>query len=176
MTETAPLTIEQKIEKGKEEKDLGNAAFKAANLPEALRHYHTAILYLTGLDNAHLKSFVGGQKDLEESVKNDIKMTVNTCHSNMAACHLKAGNWEKAIRACDKALEKTPDNAKALFRRGKANLELKNLDRAESDFKKALEIEPKDAGIRAEIQRIKAIRQEYDQKQKKEWAGMFDRK
>ncbi|KAJ3104528.1 hypothetical protein HDU96_008909 [Phlyctochytrium bullatum] len=171
-----PMTVQDKIEKGKSEKDLGNAAFKSGDMKLALRHYHTAVLYLSGLDNAHLKSFVGGQQDLEDAIKNDIKLTINTCHTNMAACHLKNGNWEKAIKSCDKVLEKTPDNAKALFRRGKANLELKNVDKAESDLKKALELEPKDAGIRAELEKIKVIHKQYDEKQKKEWAGMFDRK
>ncbi|KAJ3102545.1 hypothetical protein HDU97_000414 [Phlyctochytrium planicorne] len=194
----AQLTTEQKVQKGKDEKDLGNTAFKEGNIQEALRHYHLAILFLTGLDNAHLKSFVGGSKDLDESIKTDIKATINTCHTNMAACHLKNGNFEKAIKSCDKVLDKTPDNTKAhrdpspagiecilnmlssffqaLFRRGKANLELKNLDKAEADLKKAAELEPKDGGIRAELQKIKAIRLDYEKKQKKEWAGMFDRK
>ncbi|KAI8831089.1 hypothetical protein BC829DRAFT_377733 [Chytridium lagenaria] len=175
MTGTAPLTTLEKVEKGKTEKDLGNEAFKKGELPLAIRHYYNAILYLKGLDNGHLKSFVGGQQDLEESLKNEIKATINTCHTNMAACHLKAGNWEKAIKACDSVCKVLQRQGKALFRRGKANLELKNIDRAEADLKKAMEIEPKDPNIRAELQKIKSIRQEYDQKQKKEWAGMFER-
>jgi pentatricopeptide repeat protein len=101
--------------------------------------------------------------------------TVGTCYNNMAACHIKNGNWEKAVKACDKVLEKQPNNAKALFRRGQSNLALKNLDKAETDLRKAIQIEPNDVGIRNELAKIKKIRDEYDAKQKREFAGMFDK-
>ncbi|KAJ3192802.1 Tetratricopeptide repeat protein 9A [Irineochytrium annulatum] len=168
------MTILEKVQKGKDEKDAGNAAFKAGDIQVALRHYHTSILYLSGLDNAHLKTFVGGE-DMQEEVKKDIKETILTCNSNMAACHMKKENWEKAIACCAKVLDKNPDNAKALFRRGKSNLELGNLDKAEADLKKACKLQPNDTGIRAELARIAEKHKALDEKQKKELFGMFDK-
>ncbi|KAJ3320589.1 Tetratricopeptide repeat protein 9A [Blyttiomyces sp. JEL0837] len=168
------LSVGEKIEKGKSEKDLGNAEFKKGAIKEALRHYHTAILYLSGLDNAHLNAFVKTESMAAE-VKADIQSTILSIHNNMAACHIKNNAWDRAILACDKVLEKTPENAKALFRRGQSYLQLNNVDKALPDLKKAAELEPNDVGIRNELAKLKQKLKEYDEKQKKDFAGMFDR-
>ncbi|KAJ3412086.1 hypothetical protein HDV05_001310 [Chytridiales sp. JEL 0842] len=93
----------------------------------------------------------------------------------MAACHLKNSNWQRAIGACDKVLAKSENNAKALFRRGQAYLQLNKLDKAEADLRKSVEADPKDPAPRAELAKIKQLKQERDEKAKKEWTGFLDR-
>ncbi|KAJ1569008.1 hypothetical protein HK405_011098, partial [Cladochytrium tenue] len=90
-------------------------------------------------------------------------------------CHVRNEKWDRAIACCNKVLEKQPENPKALYRRGLSNLALRNLDLAEEDLNKALKLEPRDAGIAREVAKVKAVRAEYEAKQKKEWKGMFDR-
>jgi tetratricopeptide (TPR) repeat protein len=150
---------------------------------------------LQGLDNGHLSGIVGSVEQMEGNVRDDINQTLcvycagdyffiirmltqiyrTQCYNNMAACHLKNSNWEKAIFACEKALSKSENNAKALFRRAQANIHLKNLDKAETDLRKALEIDPKDAGIRTELAKIKQVRKEYEENSKKEWRGFLNK-
>jgi hypothetical protein len=38
------MSVEEKVAKGIEEKELGNASFKAGDLNAAFRHYHTVSL------------------------------------------------------------------------------------------------------------------------------------
>ncbi|KAI9344791.1 hypothetical protein DFJ73DRAFT_839688 [Zopfochytrium polystomum] len=169
------MTVEEKIAKGKEQKDIGNQAFKNGDNQAALRSYHNAVLYLSGLDSSSMNGIVGNQKELEQSLKDDIMKTLATCHNNIAAVHIRNQKWDRAITYCNKVLEKQPENSKALFRRGQSNLALNNLDAAEADLVKAAKLEPKDAAIRGELAKIKKRREEYAEKQKKEWKGMFDR-
>ena len=46
-----------------------------------------------------------------------------------------------------KVLELQPENAKALFRRGVANMNLNNMDRAENDLKKAETLDPEGMSV-----------------------------
>ena len=52
-------------------------------------------------------------------------------------------------------------------------MRLNNIDKAEENIRKAMELDPKDVGIRAELQKIIKIQKEYELKQKKQWAGIF---
>ncbi|KAJ3158383.1 hypothetical protein HDU86_002849 [Geranomyces michiganensis] len=140
-------TVAEKLATGKAAKDKGNAAFKAGHIQEALREYHTATLYLTGLDNAAMSAFVP-QNPLADAVKAEIKDTLKACYSNMSACYLKQSRPEKCIELTAKVLALDPKNAKALFRRGQANSDLKNVDAAYADLLKAAELAPQDKGIR----------------------------
>jgi len=57
-------------------------------------------------------------------------------------CHLRLGNIEKARIWCTKALNMDPENVKALFRRGKCNLQLGILDEARSDLERVSDSHP----------------------------------
>ncbi|KAI9030442.1 hypothetical protein DFJ74DRAFT_470976 [Hyaloraphidium curvatum] len=93
----------------------------------------------------------------------------------MAAVQLKLGEWNKAIRAADQALNVDDKNVKALFRRAMAELGNDDLDLAEADFKKVVALDPADPAPRAELQKIKERRKELEKKSKSELSGMFNR-
>ncbi|KAJ3020166.1 Tetratricopeptide repeat protein 9A [Thoreauomyces humboldtii] len=163
-------TINVKLAKGKEEKDKGNAQFKAGNVTEALRSYHTATLYLTGLDNAAMSAFVPGQA-LAEELKADIKETLKACYSNMAACYIKQSKFDKCISTCTKIIALDPANPKAHYRRGLSYLALNNADAALSDQKKAAELAPQDKGIREELGKAAAAVKEGEEKARAVFRG-----
>ncbi|KAI8816102.1 uncharacterized protein EV422DRAFT_547320 [Fimicolochytrium jonesii] len=165
----AMSAIEEKLEKGKEQKDRGNGEFKKGNLVEALRFYHHATLYLNGLDNAGAAAFVPS-KPLEAGQKKEIKETLNACYGNMAACYLKQNNYEKCIKTCSKIIDSEP-TAKAYFRRGLSHLELNAVEEALKDLKKAVELAPQDKGIREGLARAHAKEKEMDEKDKAAWRG-----
>ncbi|RKO88300.1 hypothetical protein BDK51DRAFT_44661 [Blyttiomyces helicus] len=81
---TGPLSVEDKIEKGKLLKEQGNAEFKAGKNVEALRFYHQATLFLTGLDNGNALSSMVPSAVLAETAKKDITDTLRACYLNMA--------------------------------------------------------------------------------------------
>ncbi|TPX69297.1 hypothetical protein SpCBS45565_g02544 [Spizellomyces sp. 'palustris'] len=168
-------TVEEKLGKGKEEKEKGNVEFKNGNLVKALRFYHQvfqqtnekAVLYLTGLDNSSMSSIVPG-KNLEEGVKKEIADTLKACYSNMAACYLKQSKYEKAIDVCEKVIKIDPQNAKAYFRRGQSHHKLNNLEKARTDLFRAAELAPQDAGIRAELNNVNDRLKELEEKSKQD--------
>merc|ERR1711865_626868 len=104
----------------------------------------------------------------------DVKRLKQSTHLNMAACYLKVGKHQKCIDACTAALA-FGAISKAFFRRGQANLELRNLDEAKSDFESARQLEPGDAAITAELRRLQAAFKQHADKEKKKFANMFDK-
>ena len=54
---------------------------------------------------------------------------------NYSQCQLLLGNYYEVIEQCSQVLQREPDNVKALYRRGIANLKAWNPDEAEKDLK-----------------------------------------
>jgi tetratricopeptide (TPR) repeat protein len=70
------------------------------------------------------------------------------CYNNMAVCHLKRENWQRAIECGDSVIGMDPDNAKAYFRRGQAQAAMGAWHAATQDYKRAAELSPQDVLIR----------------------------
>ena len=64
-------------------------------------------------------------------------------------------------------------NSKAIFRRGQAYLGMNEFDTALVDFRKVLEMEPKDKGVLNEIARAKKAKLDMVQKEKQIYSKMF---
>ncbi|KAI8800507.1 hypothetical protein BJ742DRAFT_841394 [Cladochytrium replicatum] len=170
------LTFQDKFDKGKSLKEEGNALFKAGKASEAIRKYHEATLYLQGLDNNSVAAFMPGQDiKIADDIKEAITANLVACWSNISACHLKNGNYQRTLVFCDKVLAKDADNVKAIFRRGQARFALGDIDKAEEDFKKANQLAPNDPGPVQELKKVKIKHKEYEEKQKKELRGFLQR-
>ncbi|CAG0918529.1 unnamed protein product [Notodromas monacha] len=101
-----------------QEKELGNAAYKAKNFDEALVHYQKAI---------------------------DIDPTDITFYNNMGAVYFEKKSYDEVLKWCEKAVEVGRENradykliAKALLRLANAHKELGDLYKAKSFFEKSL--------------------------------------
>lgn len=136
------LVVPEKIEKAKAEKDRGNALFSKGEHKEALAAYHYAKLYIKGLVN------------VKPEEQEEIKAIEKSCHLNMAAVYVNLGWWQKAITVSTQVLESDSNNIKALFRRGKAYLELNNTENARTDIVRAIKLAPSDKGLRDEYARL----------------------
>lgn len=105
-------------------KEAGNDAFKKENFDDALECYTKAI----------------------EVVQDDSKEKA-VLYKNRAAVYLKLEEHEKAVIDCNLALEFSPNDPKALFRRSQAYEVLGKIDLAYTDAKMVHNLDPKNKAI-----------------------------
>jgi len=102
-------------EKALEEKTLGNEKFSKGDYPNAIKHYSEAI------------------KRNPEDAK---------LFSNRAACYQKLAEFNLALKDCEECIRLEPDFVKGHIRKGYALYALKEFNRAQTAFQKAMDIDP----------------------------------
>mmetsp|Transcript_31189 Transcript_31189/g.72701 ORF Transcript_31189/g.72701 Transcript_31189/m.72701 type:complete len:420 (+) Transcript_31189:103-1362(+) len=142
------------VQKGK-----ANAKFKEGMHVEAKESYLKALSYLENMKQ--------GEQDPEhtptESEKNLMAQVVSVrvmLLLNVAACCLKQGKNEEVLESCHQVLTLQPENQKALYRRGVAQLNLGKLAEASSDLRHVLRLTDKTdtatiRDVRRELDRVK---------------------
>lgn len=128
--ESWDMNTPEKIEAAGKKKEEGNVLFKAGKYTRASKRYEKAVKYIE-YDSA-----------FQDEEKQQAKVLKITCNLNNAACKLKLKEYKQAEKLCTKVLEMDSRNVKALYRRAQAYIQLVDLDLAELDIKKALEIDP----------------------------------
>jgi len=94
---------------------------------------------------------------------------------NDAACKLKLKDYSEAIHLTTKCLEDDPVNVKALYRRAQAYSATMDLELAEEDIKKALEIDPENRDTKLEQKRLNQKIAAHRKKEAKLYGNMFER-
>jgi tetratricopeptide (TPR) repeat protein len=85
----------------------------------------------------------------------------------LAQCYLKIRSYERTIKNCNEALQIDSKNIKALFRISIAHRSLQQFDQARTYLNTAINIEPYNAEIIDEAQRLdRAIEQQKKNEQK----------
>ncbi|GAB2288797.1 70 kDa peptidyl-prolyl isomerase [Dionaea muscipula] len=125
-----PFIAKKKIEAAGKKKEEGNALFKAGKYTRASKRYEKAAKYIE-----YDTSFGDEEKKQSKALK-------VTCNLNNVAFQLKLKEYKQAEKLCTKVLEQDSRNVKALYRRAQAYIEQADLELAEYDIKKALEIDP----------------------------------
>jgi len=101
---------------------------------------------------------------------------VEKIYSNMSACHMKNGNWKRALDCAERALKKNPNNDKAMFRKGKALGELGWTERAEKVLSDLRARNPSDTQIvEQELARMKLQEAERERKANQKFRGFLSR-
>ena len=144
----------------------GRSIFKAKNYKNALKNYSRVFGYtglntsinlnamFTGADPPTKRSKSdGNEPNLEDQLS---KLRITT-FSNIAACYLKMENYEKCIEKCNRVLECDADNVKAIFRRGRAYLALKDDFNAAKDLEKAQQAMPDDKLVQYFMKKLKKM-------------------
>lgn len=112
--------------------------------------------------------------ELREKLQPILQINVAVC-LNLAAGELKLRNATNAKNACDEVLLNEPNNAKALYRRGQAHIELKNYDDALVDLEQAYRSSPSDKNVQNEYQRAKEVWRNYQNQQMDAYKNLFER-
>eukprot|EP00918_Siedleckia_nematoides_P092856 GHVU01203820.1.p1 GENE.GHVU01203820.1~~GHVU01203820.1.p1 ORF type:complete len:226 (+),score=42.03 GHVU01203820.1:209-886(+) len=185
----ANITWEEKLSKALEYKQLGNEKYKSGNFKQAIGKYHRALLYLKGIDHAKASSMQAIQAalgagdrpsdNLSEEAKKEVTALQVDCYNNLAAVLLKMSSpmYEKVVFYCDCVLEFSPQNIKALFRKGVALYHLKTVDVAMECLTQATK-QPggeKDASITKYLQLCEKASASQDEKMKKTYKQMFEK-
>ncbi|KAN0124587.1 TPR-like protein [Lactarius tabidus] len=176
---TDPSTTEIKLKFAREKKAIGDTAFKAGNITDALRSYHEVLLYVEGLDRARgVASVMKGPSDGAEAPKERTEADdlMEKVYANMSACHIKRDNWKRAQETAEKALAKNPKNYKAMFRRAKALGEQGYSERAEKILEELIRQSPSDApAATTELRRLRAIDKERQKVHNQKLKGWLNR-
>jgi peptidyl-prolyl isomerase D len=131
-------------------KDYGNKAFKAGNLSVGLEKYQKGLRY------------INEEPDLEKEpaeTKKELDALRFSLNNNSALLSLKLESWDETVRSASSALDvagvKDADRAKAYYRRGYANVRLKDEETAVKDLTEALRLAPGDSLIANELNSVK---------------------
>lgn len=159
--ESWDMNTEEKIEAAGRKKEEGNTLFKAGKYGKASKRYEKAV------------KFIEYDSSFSDEEKKQAKALKITCNLNEAACKLKMKAYKEAEKLCTKVLELDSRNVKALYRRSQAYMNQTDLDLAESDIKKALEIDPDNRDVKVEYKKLKEKVKEYNKKDAKFYGNMF---
>ncbi|KAG2580128.1 70 kDa peptidyl-prolyl isomerase-like [Panicum virgatum] len=159
--ESWDLNNEEKIEAAGKKKEEGNALFKLGKYARASKRYEKAA------------KFIEYDSSFSEDEKKQSKQLKISCNLNNAACKLKLKDYKQAEKLCTKVLELDSQNVKALYRRVQAYMQLADLELAEADIKKALEIDPDNRDVKLEYRALKEKIKEYNKKDAKFYSNMF---
>lgn len=161
--ESWSLKNNQQVEQAKLYKEKGTNYFKANKYNLAIKMYKKVASFLE-----YEGSFEGDLK----TQRNDL---ILSAHLNLALCYLKMDQNVEAKDSCNEALKLSPQNEKALFRRGQAYLALASPEIAIKDFQEVLKVEPKNTAAVKQIGICNNLIKKQLEKEKKLYANMFDK-
>nr|XP_030136884.3 uncharacterized protein LOC115496557 isoform X8 [Taeniopygia guttata] len=139
-----PLLPAVRLCLGSQRRERGNFHFARGDFAAALRSYRLSLRALDGPAAAP-----PGPEEEEELREQRVK-----CLNNCAAAELKLGRTEEALAACEAALRISPDNGRALLRRGQLLAEQGRDAEAALVLRRALELDPASKVIHTELSRL----------------------
>ncbi|KAG2726353.1 hypothetical protein I3760_01G108200 [Carya illinoinensis] len=143
--ESWEMNTQEKIEAAGKKKEEGNALVKATKYERASKRYQKAVRFID-----HDSSF-------SDEEKKQAKVLKITCNLNNAACKVKLKYYKQAERLCTKV----------------SCIQLVDLDLAELDIKKALEIDPDNRDVKLEYKILKEKVREYNKKDAQFYGTIF---
>ncbi|KAG0476300.1 hypothetical protein HPP92_013141 [Vanilla planifolia] len=145
-------------------KSFGNEYYKKEDYKMALKKYRKALRYL---------DVCWEKEEIDEERSSLLRRTKSVILSNSSACKVKLGDLKGALLDADFAIREREGNAKAFFRQGQAHIALNDIDAAVESFKKALELEPNDGGIKKELAAAKKKVADRLNQERRAFARMF---
>ncbi|KAM9978952.1 hypothetical protein ACTFIY_012697 [Dictyostelium cf. discoideum] len=147
---------EANLKVGEAIKNIGNDYFKQGKSLEAIDKYNKALRYLDCCSN------IDGLKNVQ-----------TICYNNMSQCYLKEKKGSNALVAAKKALELSPNDIKALFRKAKALSLMEEYDEAIKDFQKIIDIDSENKDAKLELERVQKLQKAKDLKSAKAYSKLF---
>ena len=162
----AELSAAERLSLARSQKQEGAVAFAAGEWARAQRLYRDAALSLlveplmgcSEEDGGDFRELCAPEADLEEARRLYVSAWLNA-----SLCALKCDEWRAAVGAATSALGRMSDPlgtekelyAKALFRRGRAYVELHDFDSARTDLREAATLQPRNGAVARELERCR---------------------
>ncbi|KAK9471698.1 uncharacterized protein V1510DRAFT_419370 [Dipodascopsis tothii] len=131
-------------------KNQGNEQFQLKQYKSAVEFYTKALqakLAPKDDDDEDPDLDISQQEDKAAEERAVQELTV-VCLANRAACNLELKNFRRTINDCTEALRLNPVHTKAIYRAGRASMEIGKFQDARDCVARGLEIEPKSAAFR----------------------------
>lgn len=138
-------------------KEAGIGLFKEGRYVDAFYRFSKACKILITLEPIQ-------DLELDKTLESNIYNLRLVLYNNMAGCQLNRKNYEHTISLCNKILNKESSNVKALYRRGVAHGNLKDVEKAVADLKNAANLEPHNQTIKEQLSIYNVKLQEANQK------------
>ncbi|GFU20575.1 peptidyl-prolyl cis-trans isomerase FKBP4 [Nephila pilipes] len=148
------MSVTEKWRRATYHKQRGLELYSRGAYQYAFRRFGLTLKYVISLEH----DIPSGQ---EEGM--DIKGLKLSCYLNVAACQMRHHNYESVVINSSKALSMQPDNAKALYRRGAAYVQLQEYEKAKEDLTSAQQLEPKNQAVSKQLQLLKSKVQKLNQ-------------
>ncbi|XP_046858787.1 peptidyl-prolyl cis-trans isomerase FKBP4-like [Xenia sp. Carnegie-2017] len=155
------LSVQDRIEGAIFAKKKGTEYYKEKKFSQALGKYTRMVTLVESL---------GEERDLKE-----VSSLILAGHLNVALCYLKLAKYKECIESCDKALCRDKNNIKAIYRKGKAKLDMNYPDEASEMFEKVLRLEPNNKDAKIQLNIAKKMIAENRVKEKTIYANMFEK-
>lgn len=159
-------TPEEKYSIALKYKESGVCLFKESRWVDAFHKFSKACKILITLEPI-------SDLELDTKLESDINNLRLVLYNNMAGCQLNRKNYEYTIDLCTKILNKDGSNVKALYRRGVAHGNLRDLEKAVDDLKTVVTLEPQNRTAKEQYLLYNAKLQEANQKFEKMVRRMF---
>lgn len=156
-------------------REAGNYFFERDMYVESCRKYKKTIRYYNFFKDKIAGCITNGNAaDVKVALQPLTHCYMITC-LNVAAVELKLANFSNAKQSCNEVLKVESRNAKALYRRGQAEIGLKNYDEALRDLKMAHQMLPNNKNVLDEFHRAKEHWKDYHKFQKTVYKDLFER-
>lgn len=164
--EPTGLTAEERVTTAEGCKEAGNTLLKSGDFAGAVLKYAEG----TGEVESLLEK---KESDIgEDLAQRRTVVYVALCLNSAQAC-IKQKKWTDASEHASKVLALEKDNAKALYRRGVASMELATdgrLEQARTDLAQFVQLEPANREARERLQQVKEQLKEVRQKEKERYS------
>lgn len=77
---------------------------------------------------------------------------MKTCRLNAAVCFSRLSRWQQVCESCAQVLSEDAGSVKALYLRGQAYLQLRELSAAEQDLQRATMLDPQNSAARQKLE------------------------
>jgi peptidyl-prolyl isomerase D len=104
---------------------------------------------------------------------NELLKVKVTSFVNLVVCKYKLKEYESIINITEQIIEMDPNNTKALYFRGKAYLETQEYAKAVDSLTNLCRIDPNHSDGRAELERAKKVKKDFQEGQTKLYSKFF---
>ncbi|XP_058833029.1 peptidyl-prolyl cis-trans isomerase FKBP8 [Topomyia yanbarensis] len=143
-----------KKEVGNKKRLRGNFWMKRQEYNLAIQSYRRALEYLDGSEGGITKPTATGEAEPSNAELQDLLEDRMKVYNNLALAQLKIGAYEAALKSVEHVLQCQPNNAKALFRKGKILDAKGDTKGAISFLQRAATIDEDDKLIQSELSKL----------------------